>query len=81
MLERFKRERVHQSKKANKYNLAPSIPITHKGEKMNSKKALEDTLDFDDSDDEKVVGNLDKADTQMHFGGGSLGKRIREQVR
>ncbi|GMH82023.1 hypothetical protein TrST_g3243 [Triparma strigata] len=79
MLERFKRERVHQSKKANKYNLAPSIPITHKGEKMNSKKALEDTLDFDDSDDEKVVGNLDKADTQMHFGGGSLGKRIREQ--
>ncbi|GMH68325.1 hypothetical protein TrRE_jg8544, partial [Triparma retinervis] len=73
MMQRFAKERVKRSKK-DRYNLStrPSEDITHKG-KVVGEDYKDDGELFQDSDDEGT--GLDKADTEMHFGGGRNGQK------
>lgn len=74
MLARLVRERSRRSKRASQYSLEEDndIELTHKGRAIDDLTAKEHIMLSDDEDDE---GNLDAVDTELHFGGGSFGKR------
>jgi len=88
MLARVVRERVSRSKRSLKYQLddddsdnvaTPRELLTHKGKPLLDKNSAFDDDDvFLSSDDEN--GQLDKGDTEMHFGGGAFDKKCKAQM-
>jgi nucleolar protein 14 len=74
---RLVRERSRRSKRSSKFNLDDAAEgddegamLTHKGRKIDAQTAKDHVILSDDEDD---IGNLDAADTMMHFGGGGGG--------
>ncbi len=87
MMARIIRERSRRSKKHDKYSLDddgpsgdPSLSLTHRGRVIDdSYTGKVDASDVILSDDEdKYGGQLERADTELHFGGGAFD---RERVR
>jgi len=86
MLARLVRERSRRSKKASKYALEDNdiqssndINLTHQGKSIDESYVgefnAEDVILSDDDEGtkyDKQVGQLDKVDTELHFGGGSF---------
>ena len=89
ILARIVRERSRRSKRIDKFSLEDdnggdqSLSLTHRG------KVIDDTytgkLDADDiilsdDDEDRYGGQLEKADTELHFGGGSFDRERRRQA-
>lgn len=91
MMARLVRERSRRSKKADKFTLEEdgnggdfgdhSLTLTHRGkiigEDYTGKLEPGDMI-LDDDDDDRYGGQLERADTELHFGGGAFD---REKVR
>jgi nucleolar protein 14 len=82
-LARLVRERSSRSKRSSKFNLNEAAEgddgaaeLTHKGRKVDAMTARDHVILSDDEDD---IGNLDAADTALHFGGGGGAGKSREQ--
>jgi nucleolar protein 14 len=87
MLARVVRERVSRSKRSTRYNLEDDDNLlTHKGKTlMDSRNGQLSNMASDhvllSSDDELGYdGQLDKVDTEMHFGGGTFDSKRRAQM-
>ena len=90
MLARVVRERVSRSKRTSKYQLDDTGDeelLTHKGKTLLdtnnkgqlAKSAAEDVL-LSSDDELDFHGQLDKVDTDMHFGGGAFDSKRRAQM-
>ncbi len=89
MLARIVRERSRRSKKHDKYSLDEggagdaSISLTHRGrvidDSYNGKIDAYDVI-LSDDDEERYGGQLEKADTELHFGGGAFDKEMVRQA-
>lgn len=66
-LQRLVKERSRQSKRSTKFSLSEETILTHKGQSINELDPRSHVILSDDDEDD---GNLDAADTTMHFGGG-----------
>lgn len=82
MLARLVRERTRRSKKLDKFSLeddGKGLSLTHRGnvidESYASKFEADAIILSDDDGDENYGGQLERADTEMHFGGGSFDRK------
>ncbi len=91
MLARIVRERSRRSKKHDKYSLGDdaggggdgSISLTHRGRVIDdSYTGKTDAYDviLSDDDEERYGGQLEKADTELHFGGGAFDREMVRQA-
>mmetsp|Transcript_24863 Transcript_24863/g.36768 ORF Transcript_24863/g.36768 Transcript_24863/m.36768 type:complete len:1065 (+) Transcript_24863:87-3281(+) len=84
MLARIVRERASRSKKRDKYALGEdvgndtSLSMTHKGQAIDeSYTGKNDAYAIlSDEEDDKYGGQLERADTEMHFGGGEFDEEM-----
>lgn len=73
-LARLVRERARRSKRSTKFSLndededGGQTTLTHKGKSISDMSARDHVILSDDDEDD--IGNLDAADTALHFGGG-----------
>jgi len=86
MMARVVRERARISKKASRFALEGNDDaadgalgfLTHKGKAIDDNftgKLSADDVILSDDDEDKYAGQLDRVDTEMHFGGGTFNSR------
>ena len=93
ILARIVRERSRRSKKMDKFTLDDNedaggndngLSLTHRGkvidENYTGKIDASDII-LSDDDDERYGGQLEKADTELHFGGGAFDRARRREAR
>jgi nucleolar protein 14 len=73
-LARIVKERSNQSKRARKYQLDDEVVLTHRGQALGDSSHYDADHDKDDiflteQEEGAAVGELDEADTSLHFGG------------
>ena len=86
MMARMVRERAHRSKKSMKFSLDDDnegMELTHRGkvidETYTGKIEVGDVI-LSDDDEERYGGQLERADTELHFGGGAFDRERVKQA-
>jgi nucleolar protein 14 len=89
ILARIVRERSRRSKKINKFSLDDDgdgdqgLSLTHRGKVIDDSytgKLEADDIILSDDEEERYGGQLEKADTELHFGGGTFDRARRKEA-